>query len=103
MGRASGASRRLGQARLHQLRRPPARAQTDAAARQHEREPKREQPDEREMRFKWVFKGENKMAYVFQYGSNTSPSRLNSEDRFRGDARSPGSGYNEEEIVLEFE
>jgi len=30
------------------------------------------------------------MAFVFQYGSNTSSARLNSEGRLRGDARSLG-------------
>jgi Gamma-glutamyl cyclotransferase, AIG2-like len=43
------------------------------------------------------------MAYVFQYGSNTSPARLNSEDRLRGDARSLGAVYTEEDFELDFD
>lgn len=43
------------------------------------------------------------MAYVFQYGSNTMPSRFNSEDRLRGDARSLGAAYTDEEFELKFD
>ena len=43
------------------------------------------------------------MAYVFQYGSNTLPSRFNSEDRLRGDAQSLGAVYTEEEFELNFD
>jgi gamma-glutamylcyclotransferase (GGCT)/AIG2-like uncharacterized protein YtfP len=42
------------------------------------------------------------MAYVFQYGSNTLSSRLNSEDRLRGDARSVGAVYTEDDFELDF-
>jgi len=35
----------------------------------------------------------NGLAIVFQYGSNTSPDRLNSEDRLCGDAKSLGLAY----------
>ncbi len=43
------------------------------------------------------------MTYVFQYGSNTLPSRFNSEDRLRGDARSLGAVYTEDEFELDFD
>lgn len=43
------------------------------------------------------------MAYIFQYGSNTLPSRFNSEDRLKGDARSLGAAYTEEEFELAFD
>ncbi len=42
------------------------------------------------------------MAYVFQYGSNTLSSRLNSEDRLKGDARSLGVVYTREDFELDF-
>src|ERR1043165_4196897 len=42
------------------------------------------------------------MAYVFQYGSNTLTSRLNSESRLRGDARSLGAVYAEKDFELDF-
>jgi hypothetical protein len=43
------------------------------------------------------------MAYVFQYGSNTSTSRFNAENRLRGDARSLGAVYTEEDFELDFD
>lgn len=42
------------------------------------------------------------MTLVFQYGSNTSSHRMNSEDRLRGDARSLGAVYTEEGFELEY-
>jgi AIG2 family protein len=48
-------------------------------------------------------KERNVMAYVFQYGSNTLPSRFNSADRLRGDAQSLGAAYTEEEFELDFD
>lgn len=42
------------------------------------------------------------MAYVFQYGSNTLSSRLNSEDRLKGDARCLGPVYTQDDFELDF-
>ncbi|MEN8613831.1 gamma-glutamylcyclotransferase family protein [Dehalogenimonas sp. THU2] len=42
------------------------------------------------------------MTLVFQYGSNTSLSRINSDDRLRGDARPIGIAYTEDDYDLEF-
>jgi hypothetical protein len=42
------------------------------------------------------------MALVFQYGSNTSPSRFNSDNRLRGDARSLGAVCTDEDFELDF-
>lgn len=42
------------------------------------------------------------MALVFQYGSNTSSGRFNSDDRLRGDARSLGAVYSAEDFELDF-
>src|SRR5438045_1058197 len=43
------------------------------------------------------------MAYVFQYGSNTSTVRLNSNDRLQGDARPLGAAYTQEDFDLDFD
>jgi Gamma-glutamyl cyclotransferase, AIG2-like len=43
------------------------------------------------------------MAYVFQYGSNTSTARLNSNDRLRGDARPLSAAYTQEDFDLAFD
>lgn len=43
------------------------------------------------------------MALVFQYGSNTSSTRLNSEERLRGDARDLGLVCTEMPFELEFD
>lgn len=43
------------------------------------------------------------MVYVFQYGSNTLSSRLNSETRLRGDARPIGAVYTEANFELDFD
>ncbi len=43
------------------------------------------------------------MALVFQYGSNTSSSRLNSEERLRGDAREVGLVCTEVPFELDFD
>ena len=43
------------------------------------------------------------MALVFQYGSNTSSKRLNSEDRLKGDACRVGIAYTEEDYELAFD
>ncbi len=43
------------------------------------------------------------VALVFQYGSNTSCKRLNSEDRLKGDACRVGIAYTEEDHELEFD
>lgn len=42
------------------------------------------------------------MALVFQYGSNASSKRLNANDRLRGDARSVGMAYTENDFELDF-
>jgi len=42
------------------------------------------------------------MALVFQYGSNTSSERLNSNARLRGDARLVGIAQTEDDFELEF-
>lgn len=42
------------------------------------------------------------MALVFQYGSNTSSERINSNDRMRGDACPVGIAYTEDDFELEF-
>ena len=42
------------------------------------------------------------MALVFQYGSNTSSSHFNSDNRLRGDAHSLGAVYTEEDFELDF-
>lgn len=42
------------------------------------------------------------MALIFQYGSNTSTTRLNSETRLRGDAKSLGLVRTEERFELAF-
>lgn len=42
------------------------------------------------------------MALVFQYGSNTSSERINSNDRLRGDACPVGIAYTEDDFELEF-
>jgi len=43
------------------------------------------------------------MAYVFQYGSNMSATRLNSQDRLGGDARALGATYTDEDFELAFD
>ena len=43
------------------------------------------------------------MALVFQYGSNTSSSRLNSGDRLRGDATDRGLVCTEDSFELDFD
>jgi gamma-glutamyl AIG2-like cyclotransferase len=43
------------------------------------------------------------VAYVFQYGSNMSAARLNSQDRLRGDARAMGAMYTDEAFELTFD
>ena len=43
------------------------------------------------------------MALVFQYGSNTSTTRLNSDERLRGDARDLGLVCTEMPFELEFD
>ena len=43
------------------------------------------------------------MALFFQYGSNTSTTRLNSEERLRGDARDLGLAYTEVPFELDFD
>lgn len=42
------------------------------------------------------------MALVFQYGSNTSSKRLNSQDRLQDDAFPVGIGYTQDNFELEF-
>ncbi len=42
------------------------------------------------------------MALVFQYGSNTDTERLNSPDRLRGDARTVGIAYTDDDYELDF-
>lgn len=42
------------------------------------------------------------MALVFQYGSNTSPDRLNTDDRLCGDAQSLGAVITEDDFELDF-
>jgi len=42
------------------------------------------------------------MALVFQYGSNTSSERINSNDRLQGDACPVGIAYTEDDFELEF-
>lgn len=43
------------------------------------------------------------MAYVFQYGSNTLATRLNSDDRLRGDARPLCAACTQEDFELDFD
>src|SRR5438045_3551831 len=43
------------------------------------------------------------MALVFQYGSNTSSGRLNSDDRLRGDARDLGLVRTQASFELHFD
>lgn len=43
------------------------------------------------------------MALVFQYGSNTSGTRLNSQDRLRGDAKDLGLVCTEAPFELDFD
>ena len=43
------------------------------------------------------------MALVFQYGSNTSSTRLNSDERLRGDARDLGLVCTEAPFALDFD
>jgi AIG2-like family len=46
--------------------------------------------------------GSISMTLVFQYGSNASVLRLNSEDRLRGDAQPIGIAYTDEDFELDF-
>jgi hypothetical protein len=43
------------------------------------------------------------MTYVFQYGSNTSIGRLNSDNRLRGDARAIGAVLTRDDFELHFD
>jgi hypothetical protein len=43
------------------------------------------------------------MAHVFQYGSNTSATRLNSDDRLRGDARALCATQTQADFELDFD
>ena len=42
------------------------------------------------------------MALVFQYGSNLSSERINSDSRLKGDARPVGIAYTEDDFELDF-